>query len=115
MTSPGGFRFLPTDGPFSAGVAADPGFQIVRVYPSRYTPLEEGFQVVEETLAAAGRPLNALCAMELRIPKPLTREGFDRFNRGYVEQHEKWGPARQRPTSGGPDQRGARGGTAARP
>jgi hypothetical protein len=91
MTSPGGFRFLPTDGPFSAGVAAEPGYQIVRVHPPRYTPLEEGFHVVEQALAAAGRPLNALCAIELRIPKPLTRDGFDRFNDGYVEQLEKWG------------------------
>jgi hypothetical protein len=27
MTSPAGFRFLTTDGPFSAGVAAGPGYQ----------------------------------------------------------------------------------------
>jgi hypothetical protein len=47
--------------------------------------------VVEQALAAAGRPLNAFCAIELRIPKPLTRDGFDQFNRGYVEQLEKWG------------------------
>ena len=27
IKAPGGFRFLSTDGPFSAGVAAEPGFQ----------------------------------------------------------------------------------------
>ena len=91
IKSPGGFRFLPTDGPFSQGVAAEPGFQIVRVRAPRYTPLEEGFRLVEATLERAGRPLAALCAMELRIPEPLTAEGFNEFNRGYVAQHDQWG------------------------
>ena len=91
IKSPGGFRFLATDGPFSAGVAAEPGFQIVRVRAPRHTPLEEGFRLVERTLKAAGRPLTALCAMELRIPKPLAQEAFDEFNVGYVAQHDRWG------------------------
>lgn len=91
LKSPGGFRFLPTDGPFSGGVASEPGFNIVRVKVPTYTELNEGFRLVEQTLADAGRPLAALCAMELRIPKPLSRPGFDDFNRGYVAQHERWG------------------------
>lgn len=91
IRSPAGFRFLPTDGPFCAGVAAEPGFGIVRVHPPRGTELEEGFRMVEKHLEESGRPLAALCAMELRIPKPLTREGFDEFNRGYMAQHESWG------------------------
>jgi hypothetical protein len=91
LKSPGGYRFLPVDGPFSAGVAAEPGYRIVRVRVPRHTPLEAGFQLVEETLGAAGRPLTSLCAMELRIPQPLTREGFAEFNKGYVAQHERWG------------------------
>jgi len=91
IRAPGGFRFLATDGPFSAGVAAQPGFEIVRLIAPRYTPLADGFRLVERTLRAAGRPPAALCAMELRVPKPLTRAGFDEFNRGYVAQHERWG------------------------
>jgi len=91
--SPGGFRFLPIDAPFSAGVAAEPGYQIVRVSAPRHTPLEEGFRMVEATLEGEGRALAALCAIELRIPKPLTREGFDRFNTGYVAQLHRWGLA----------------------
>ena len=88
----GGFRFLPTDnGPFSAGVAAEPGYQIVRVHAPHHTPLDDGFRLVEQTLEAAGRPIGALCAMELRIPKPLSRRGFDEFNVPYVAQHERWG------------------------
>jgi len=91
LKSPGGFRFLPTDGPFCQGVAAEPGFQIVRVRLARHTPLDEGFRAVEQTLERAGRPLTALCAMELRIPKQLTQDGFNEFNKGYVAQHEQWG------------------------
>ena len=91
MKGPGGFRFLATDGPFSAGVVAEPGFEIVRLIAPRQTPLTEGFRLVERTLVAVGRPPAALCAMELRVPKPLSRAGFDEFNRGYVAQHERWG------------------------
>ena len=91
MVSPGGFRFLPADGPFSGGVAAQSGYQIVRVRARRYTRLADGFKAVEEVLAKAGRPLAALCAMELRIPAPMTREGFEAFNRPYIEQQERWG------------------------
>lgn len=91
MKSRGGFRFLPTDGPFSAGVAAEPGYQIVRVLAPRHTELKRGFALVEKTLHASGRPLAALCALELRIPKPLTRDGFDQFNAGYIAQQRSWG------------------------
>lgn len=91
IQSPGGFRFLPTDGPFSNGVVAEPGHEIVRARAPFHTPLEQGFRLVEKTLGSAGRPMAALCAMELRIPKPLSRAGFDDFNRGYVAQHERWG------------------------
>src|SRR5579864_650899 len=91
IKAPGGFRFLATDGPFSAGVAAEPGYEIVRVIAPRYTALGDGFRLVERTLEAAGRPPHALCAMELRVPKPTSRAGFDEFNRGYMAQHERWG------------------------
>ncbi|HSS60167.1 MAG TPA: hypothetical protein VLK30_01780 [Candidatus Limnocylindrales bacterium] len=74
-------------------MAAESGYQIVRVRAPRNTPLSRGFRMVEETLEAEGRPLAAICAMELRIPKPLTREGFDEFNVGYVAQLQRWGLA----------------------
>ncbi len=96
MKSPGGYRFLPIEGPFSgapfsAGVAAEPGHKFVRVLAPRETPLADGFRLVEQTLDAAGRPLAALCATELRVPAPMTRQGFTDFNRGYIDQLERWG------------------------
>ena len=91
VQSPGGFRFLPSDGPYSAGVVAEPGFEIVRVAARHHTPLQDGYELVERTLRDADRPLAALCAMELRILKPLSRAGFDEFNRAYIAQFERWG------------------------
>lgn len=96
MKSRGGYRFLPIEGPFSgapfsAGVAAEPGFEIARVHAPRNTPLNEGFRIVERTLQSEARPIAALCATELRIPKPMTRKGFEEFNRAYVDQIQEWG------------------------
>ena len=86
----GGFRFLPVDGPFSAGVAADPGFEIARVHAPHHTPLAKGFRLIEETLQQSGRPPTALCAVELRIPKPFGRAEWEDFNGGYVAQWKRW-------------------------
>lgn len=91
ISSPGGFRFLPADGPFSEGVVADEGHTIVRVRAPRTTSLSDGYLLVERTLRAGDRPLASLCAMELRIPAPLTRPGFEAFNREYVAQMQRWG------------------------
>lgn len=90
MIRAAGFRFLPTDGPFSAGVAADPSFHIVRVHVPYHTPLEKGFRLIEEVLQRSGSPLTALCAIELRIPKPFTRDEWEDFNAGYIAQWKRW-------------------------
>jgi hypothetical protein len=42
----GGYRFLPGVFPYSAGVAAEPGFEIERVCLRRPVVLAEGFRVV---------------------------------------------------------------------
>jgi hypothetical protein len=85
-----GFRFLPVDGPFSAGVAAEPGFGIVRAHAPHHTPLAKGFSLIEGVLRDSGRPLGALCALELRVPKPFDRAEWTEFNAGYVAQWERW-------------------------
>jgi hypothetical protein len=85
-----GFRFLPVDGPFSAGVAAEPGFDIVRVHVPHHTPLARGFQVIEQAVRRSHRPLKALCALELRVPKPFDRTEWADFNSGYVAQWKRW-------------------------
>ena len=86
-----GFRFLPADGPFSSGVAAEPGFDIVRVRLPHHTPLTKGFHAIEQAVQWSHRPINALCALELRIPKPFDRVEWKDFNDGYIAQWNSWG------------------------
>jgi len=89
--TPGGYRFIPGVFQYSAGVAAEPGYAIERVTFSHPVPLIEGFARAAEMLAARGRPLTALCAVELRSPAPLSDEGFKGFNEGYVKILAQWG------------------------
>lgn len=89
--APGGYRYIKGPFQYSAGVAAEPGFEIERVLFVKPVPLAEGFGAVEAHLAAAGRPLTSFCACELRSPAPFTEEGFIAFNREYVKTLERWG------------------------
>lgn len=91
---PGGYRFLEGGFPYSAGVIALPGFAIRRVRLARPLPVAAGFQAIEQHLAAAGLPLQALCAVELRSPQPFSMAGFQGFNQGYVDVLARWGLVR---------------------
>ncbi len=89
--APGGYRFIPGVFPYSGGVAALPGHEIQRVRFHTPVPLAEGFARIRNILAAAGRPLTALCACELRSPAPFTEAGFRAFNKVYVGTLAAWG------------------------
>lgn len=92
VASPQGqFRFLPGVDAYSSGVVAAPGFEIVRATLQAPVPYREGFALVERHLGALGRPRTALCAVELRIPAPLSFEGFADFNRTYRALLLDWG------------------------
>ncbi|MBC7778875.1 MAG: hypothetical protein H7125_02105 [Proteobacteria bacterium] len=88
---PGGYRFIPGPFQYSAGVAAEPGFTIVRARLARPLPLVQAFATIERHLAAIGRTPSAFCQCELRSPAPFTEEGFVAFNRDYVGTLERWG------------------------
>jgi hypothetical protein len=90
-TSAGGYSYIPGVFQYSAGVAALPGFRIERVRFSRLVPLREGFARAAHIMAAAGRPLTAFCACELRSPAPFTEARFKAFNEGYVRALADWG------------------------
>jgi hypothetical protein len=81
---PGGYRFIPGVFQYSAGVAAEPGYQIERARFERPVPLAEGFRAVQAHLRRRERPFAALCACELRSPAPFSEEGFEHFNRQYA-------------------------------
>ena len=87
----GGYRYIPAVFQYSAGVAAEPGFEIQRARFRAPVPLAEGFARVERTLKDAGRPLAAFCACELRSPAPFTEDGFRAFNEVYAGTLRRWG------------------------
>jgi len=89
--APGGYRYIRGRFQYSGGVAAEPGYRIERVRFARPAPLEAGFRRIEDWLKAAGRPLTAFCACELRSPGQFTEAGFVAFNRVYVGTLERWG------------------------
>ena len=86
----GNFKFIQGRVPFSLGAVADAGYEVVHVTFSPLPALAAGFDRVENHLRSLGRPLNALCGMELRIPKPLSYQGFVEFNQGYIEKLISW-------------------------
>ena len=83
--APGSYRSLAVAGrPFSSGIVADPGFDLVHAVLLRPLPLRSGLDAAASHVTAAGRPVTALAGFELRIPEPLSRQGFDAFNQPYV-------------------------------
>jgi hypothetical protein len=87
----GGYRFLPGIEPYSSGVVAMPGHEIVHATLRAAVPWRRGFELIDRHLRALGRPRAALAAIELRLPAPRTFAGFAEFNRGYRELLAGWG------------------------
>ena len=87
----GGYRYIPAVFQYSAGVAAQPGFEIQRIRFHAPVPLAKGFALIERIIRETGRPLTAFCACELRSPAPFTEDGFRAFNEIYAGTLRKWG------------------------
>ena len=85
------YAFLHGGAPYSLGVIALPGFEIIRARFSRPIALAAGFEAIAEHLREHHRPLTALCSAELRSPEPLSGEGFARFNADYGSWIRRWG------------------------
>lgn len=86
----GNFRFLKGSGPYSSGAVASEGYEVVHAFFSPLPGLWDAFGLIEKHLQAEGRPLDALCGMELRIPQALSVEGFNEFNQPYIERLKEW-------------------------
>jgi len=86
----GHYHFLPGIAPYSCGVVADKGHEIIRVSLQVPQLWRNGFDIVDKNLRKAGHERSALCAMELRSPQPFTIEGFIEFNRAYCAVLEDW-------------------------
>src|SRR4051794_2002857 len=87
----GNYRFIPAVFQYSSGAAADAGFEIERVRFDKLLPLADGFAEAANYIRAAGRPLTAFCACELRSPAAFTEAGFRKFNEHYVKTLAEWG------------------------
>ena len=85
------YRFLPGGEPYSSGVVATPGWEMIHATLQAPVPWRAGFAGIERHLRALGRPRTALAAIELRIPTPLTFGGFAEFNGGYRALLGEWG------------------------
>ena len=94
----GNYQFLPIASaprivgaaPFSSGVRAMPGFELVHATFQVPPPYRAGFAAAERHLQAVGRPRTALCAVEVRVPRPLTMDEFGAFNVDYRVQLGEW-------------------------
>jgi hypothetical protein len=87
----GDFRFLPGIAPYSSGVVARRGHQVVHATLRAPVPWRAGFALIDRHLLEVKRPRAALCAIELRSPAPFSFDGFDTFNAGYRTLLSEWG------------------------
>ena len=86
----GGYRFLAGIAPYSSGVIAMPGYEIIHAIFKQPLPWREGFEAVDAHLKGIGRNRKALCGIELRCPTPYTMDGFIDFNCEYCRVLKDW-------------------------
>lgn len=79
----GNYAFLPGGAPYSSGVIASPGFELIHVTFRAPLRLADAFETIEAYLRGRSRPMATLCALELRSTAPFSFEGFGEFNSGY--------------------------------
>jgi hypothetical protein len=87
----GAYMILPGGGAFCSGVIPYEGFEIVRVLLRPWIALEQGYSFIENYLKSVGRPVQAFCGIELRVPAPLAMNDWSSFNVPYLAQLRKWG------------------------
>lgn len=75
----------------ASAVIATPGHTIERAVLPAPVDLPGGYDRVEAHLRSLGRPMSALCGLELRMPASLPLEGFTAFNDGYLDRLDGWG------------------------
>ena len=86
----GNYSFLKGISPYSAGVVAAPGYEIVHRRLQLALPLLAGFDLIDNHLKSLRRSRKALCGIELRSPRPFTFQGFADFNSSYVDILKRW-------------------------
>ncbi|MEC7914662.1 MAG: RidA family protein [Actinomycetota bacterium] len=85
------FSYVPGIDPYSGGVVAAPGAEIIHVTLREPLPWRDGFERIKEITANDEVDHTALCAVELRCPVPHSFEGFIGFNDKYRSLLDDWG------------------------
>ncbi|MBT3345249.1 MAG: RidA family protein [Gemmatimonadetes bacterium] len=86
----GHYHFLKGIDPYSCGVIADPGHEIVFVTLRAPTPWRDGFHLIDRHLRDAGCDRTSLCSIQLRCPSPYSIQGFIDFNETYCQVLKDW-------------------------
>jgi len=86
----GGYAFLPGIEPYSSGVIADDGHEIIHVTLAEPMPWYAGLLNVRKYLESQSRECFALCGVELRCPEPHSIGGFVDFNKDYRALLNEW-------------------------
>ena len=81
--SSGSYRYIPGGEAYSAGVAAEAGYQITGLAFETALPLAEGFARLDAEIARRGLPPSALIGVQLRSPQVWDLDGFGEFNASY--------------------------------
>lgn len=85
------YRYVVGIDAYSAGVIADPGFELVHINLRQPEPWRSGLEEAWGALDVLGLPHNALCGVELRCRKPHTFDGFKKFNAEYRNVLDQFG------------------------
>lgn len=88
--SAGNYQVLPSGAAYCSGIVPDAGYEVVRAELQSWVPLEQAYTVIENHLKALGRPVQAFCGIELRVPGPLSFDNWSSFNVPYLAQLRKW-------------------------
>ena len=86
----GGYRFLPGIAPYSSGVVAMPGFEIVHASLQTRLPWHDGLNAARRYLESKKLTCHNLCGVELRCPQPYELGGFIDFNDQYRRLLNDW-------------------------
>lgn len=86
----GHYHFLVGIDPYSSGVIADAGYEVVHATLKRSVPWRDGFEAIDAHLHGMGQDRYALCGVELRSPASYTMAGFIAFNRAYCDLLKAW-------------------------
>jgi hypothetical protein len=87
----GNFSYLPGSTIYCRGAVADKGFSMAHATFKAPVPLARAFADIKTHLYSIGRPMQALAGLELRIPKPLSFDGFGALSVQYTKLLDKFG------------------------